>query len=1441
LGVAGRLKRTALQGLQRDVLLGVAGRLKRTALQSLQREGAGGVAEAEGNAVNVADDEVEEEEANVARPLRDPRAPSAAERAAHAATHLPFRSWCAECVAGRRDNPAHRRINNEEDEKGGVPEIAMDYCFIRREEEEQVLTVLVLKDRASRAVQAIRVERKGAEDEATCDRVLECVRRFGYQGRILMKTDNEPAILSLKSKIMEKLANGAIAVEPPVHESESNGSVENGVKLIKGLLRVHLLALERKVGARFPTAHPVIAWLIEHVADIATKYLQGVDGRTGYERLYGKKVHEECLEFGERIFWRKRRSEDMNVVLDSRWAEGLWLGRRWGAIQHRISVANEVFEVRAVQRKPLADRWDRAALEAVKAVPWLNPAPDEAQPLRVLPPLGDERPSVPERARPETGPKRVYLRHEDLERWGYTANCLRCKLMRERKPAAGKAHSEACRSRIEEAMRGEGDSRVLAADDRRAAPREAPVAVQAGGPTSSAWEALLGPDGEVVEMRPYRDDSEVLPNPRQDDDIVVTGVRQRPTPQVQIGGSSSSSSGGPSAPVPRAEEERRETEPGSDAWRDLAARLRRGGPAVQLEQETVPERDVVMDYLCPELCKDDAAAKEALDLYELILSLGAEPTRARHCVAELYSPPRVTAELGVLPNLALEPGMTFDLQEDREGVRWDFLRASDRARAREAILREQPVLVVGSPPCTAFCSFNERLNYRRMQPETVRRKKAEAKVLLGFAMEIYELQLKAGRHFLHEHPASASSWSEPRMMALMKRRGVGGVVAHMCQFGMETRSGSGSLPALKPTRFLSSAPEILKRLERKCRGEHSHQRLSGGRASAAAVYPPALCRAILEGIDAQLRREGRVMSHNVQKQLDNGCAIYALHTDGSPDLGEEMVPEAGQEKVWDEEESLRAHAPQRYWDAITNEELPPDLTAASRAEEIAFMKEWEVWDVVPISESWRLTGRAPLQGKWVDVNKGDFSRPVIRSRYVAKEFADKRSDEFFAATPPLEALRMVISHAASGRRSSRGGRKILVIDARKAHLHAMAERAVCVALPPEIKEPGKCALLKRCLYGTRDAPARWEAFLASELEKMGFLRGKASPCCFHHPQWDLRCVVHGDDFVFAGGDDDLAWVQSEMDKRFLVKVIGKLGGDAGDLSELRVLNRVLSWGPEGIRVEADPRHQEILTAQLEESARSLSTAGVKDKPEGKAEGRELNEAETKSFRSGAARANYLSLDRPDLSFATKELCRRMSQPSSRDTEALLRVCRYLKGAPRVVYEFRWQPEVGIQAYVDTDFAGCLATRRSTSGGCAMRGTHLLKHWSSTQKTVTLSSGEAELNGIVKGAAEALGLQSLGRDLGLEMELSLHTDSAAAVGICRRSGIGKVRHLAVGQLWVQEKLKSGAFRLYKIAGTENPADALTKHLARDVLDKHLKAMCLQRLDGRAMSAPKAQIG
>ena len=129
-----------------------------------------------------------------------------------------------------------------------------------------------------------------------------------------------------------------------------------------------------------------------------------------------------------------------------------------------------------------------------------------------------------------------------------------------------------------------------------------------------------------------------------------------------------------------------------------------------------------------------------------------------------------------------------------------------------------------------------------MDPERVRLLIHEGNVLLKFALEIYEFQLAEGRHFLHEHPASACSWQVPRMAALRKRQGVGEVIAHLCQYGLVTPGPDGKpMPAQKPIRFLSSAPELLKVLGKQCPGDHEHQPLINGRPAAAAIYPSALC------------------------------------------------------------------------------------------------------------------------------------------------------------------------------------------------------------------------------------------------------------------------------------------------------------------------------------------------------------------------------------------------------------------------------------------------------------------------------------------------------------------------------------------------------------------------------------------------------------------------
>ena len=203
----------------------------------------------------------------------------------------------------------------------------------------------------------------------------------------------------------------------------------------------------------------------------------------------------------------------------------------------------------------------------------------------------------------------------------------------------------------------------------------------------------------------------------------------------------------------------------------------------------------------------------------------------------------------------------------------------------------------------------------------------------------------------------------------------------------------------------------------------------------------------------------------------------------------------------------------------------------------------------------------------------------------------------------------------------------------------------------------------------------------------------------------------------------------------------------------------------------------------------------------------------------------------------KELCPQFSQPSSTSVRDLKRLVRYLVRSPRLTWTFNVTAETAdVDVLIDTDVAGCSKTRRSTSGGMIFMAGHLLRHWSTTQPTIALSSGEAELVGIVRGASQALGFQSLARDLGFDAVLHLKSDASAAIGICRRRGLGKIRHLAVSDLWIQERLRERAFNLDKVAGVANPADALTKHIGRPTLLRLLPLMNVAKESGRPTSAP-----
>ena len=120
--------------------------------------------------------------------------------------------------------------------------------------------------------------------------------------------------------------------------------------------------------------------------------------------------------------------------------------------------------------------------------------------------------------------------------------------------------------------------------------------------------------------------------------------------------------------------------------------------------------------------------------------------------------------------------------------------------------------------------------------------------------------------------------------------------------------------------------------------------------------------------------------------------------------------------------------------------------------------------------------------------------------------------------------------------------------------------------------------------------------------------------------------------------------------------------------------------------------------------------------------------------------------------------------------------------------------------------------------------------------LALSTAESELAAVTKGLSEGLGAESVFRDYGRKLKVHVLSDATAAIGICRRQGLGRIRHLAVSDLWCQELIKSKLATISKWPGKENPADLFTKHLGRVEIISHLGRMGMHVKAGRAKSAP-----
>ena len=440
--------------------------------------------------------------------------------------------------------------------------------------------------------------------------------------------------------------------------------------------------------------------------------------------------------------------------------------------------------------------------------------------------------------------------------------------------------------------------------------------------------------------------------------------------------------------------------------------------------------------------------------------------------------------------------------------------------------------------------------------------------------EACAFQARENRYFLFEHPKTATSWKMIEVERVSHMNGVDIVQTDMCEFGMLSKDENGVGLVKKPTYMMTNSPEVAKRIGRICCNRdcpksehHRHVKLINGRAGHAQVYPRALCRAVCEGVASQ-------------KKIDS-CNLVMLDVMSLAEIND-----------FGSDELHEVHSDMEAFDDVTNEPLLPKLVIKARAEELKYFDEMGVYEYASLDECRRLTGKMPIGTRWIDVNKGDSVKPNYRSRLVAKEYKVDVRPDLFAATPPTECLRLLLSRAAES-----PGQKVLYIDVSRAYFYAKSVRPTYIKLPsedPRSGEEGLVGKLMMSMYGTRDAAQNWAEEYSATLLRAGYKRGIANPCLFYSAAEDCSVMVHGDDFVAVGNKKATGKLKQSLEEAYKVKC-EVLGDGADELQEIRILNRVIRREKHGLTLEADPRHAEIVVRDLGlEGSKSSKLPGSKE-------------------------------------------------------------------------------------------------------------------------------------------------------------------------------------------------------------------------------------------------------
>ena len=493
------------------------------------------------------------------------------------------------------------------------------------------------------------------------------------------------------------------------------------------------------------------------------------------------------------------------------------------------------------------------------------------------------------------------------------------------------------------------------------------------------------------------------------------------------------------------------------------------------------------------------------------------------------------------------------------------------------------------------------------------------------------------------------------------------------------------------------------------------------------------------------------------------------------------------------------------WFSETGEQLLEDYVRLGMQDERDSLRSFSVFDEVLV-DSVPPEARI-IPSRWLFVRKPDAQRPNrVKGRIVAQDV--KRRGDFqsvFAACPTVVGQRILLQHAIEMQW------EIALGDVSTAFLHAplLAEEPIYVKPPPEEwmgDKPRVLWKLKRALYGLRSAPKAFQHHLALCLQAQGFRRCKTDPQLYVCDCTPALVSIHADDLLVAAPANKIAEVKARVNKDFKIK-----WGPLISNEWVRYLGKEFRKTSEAVQVRIPPKYFQTLLQEFRlEHSRPASTPYVAV-PQSTGNAEELNAQMHQQFRHAIGKLMWTQYERPDLAFATKELARKVQSPTVGDWKQLIQLLRYVKSTVEFALTLKFDkqaPQNEVQIVTDANWAKTGACRSTSASTVWYRGC-LIASFCRTQSVVALSSAEAEFLAAIAGVVEGKLVQSVLNEIGQTANMRLYCDNTAALAIAERTGLGRLKHLDVRHLWIQDEVAAGRLHVEHIDTGENVADLMTK--------------------------------